>query len=171
MLARASQRCHTHTQTRQTKWSCECSVAWNHGCFSGQRRLSRVSLPPETPQIFRSFSPSTHWTGQSPCQQDERNASVTAKSKCLPVVCRSLLPHSRCPKPSTGITSWKWASTCRCSCASLWTSSGKWVLPWRLQKSKNLTATFVSFKWLLILCLGFESLVRWSKAKTGLLQP
>lgn len=99
MLARASQRCHTHTQTRQTKWSCECSVAWNHGCFSGQRRLSRVSLPPETPQIFRSFSPSTHWTGQSPCQQDERNASVTAKSKCLPVVCRLSCPTAAVRSP------------------------------------------------------------------------
>lgn len=50
-----------------------------------------------------------------------------AKTKCLLVVCRSLLSHSRCLRPSTGITSWNWASMCPCSCASLWTSSEKWV--------------------------------------------
>lgn len=131
MLAGASQHCrtNTHTQTQQTKWSCECSVAWNHGCFPGQRRLLRVPLPLEWCKIFRSFSPSSRWRGQSPCQQDERNASVTVGPNlnvcfCLPL---SLLSHSRCLRPSTGITLWKWASTCPCSCASLWTSSGKWV--------------------------------------------
>lgn len=70
-----------HTQTRQTKWSCECSLAWNHGCFLGQRRLLWVPLPLEWRKIFRSFSPSSQCRGQSPCQQGERNASAAAGPK------------------------------------------------------------------------------------------
>lgn len=82
------------------------------------------------PQIFWSFSAHTH-TLEGPqslhagwkecCSHILQNVDIWL------LLCPFLLPHSHCFQLITGITFWRWASTCRCSCASLWTSSGKWV--------------------------------------------
>lgn len=99
------------------------------GAVLGQRRLSGVHLPPKRHKSS-DLCQHTHAGGikvpissmiEMPLLQPH-----TAVCKHW-LVSLFLLFCSRWLKLITGITYWKWASMCRCFCASLWMWSGKWV--------------------------------------------
>lgn len=158
-----------------------CSAVWNPGCFWGscylqtlqsfrlfsaqtcRRSQSHSAISVHSTLLALSYSYSMFFWGYTVKQANAGEMLLlqpqTTECKFWLIVSLFLSFCSQWPRLITGITSWKWASICRCFCVSQWMSSEKWdTHTHKVKTSAQHPVGFqmVSFAFPLILCLRVE---------------